>query len=287
MTHDKARELFSAYHEGSLEPGLTRALEQKLNGDLALATEYASFASAFDSLIELRDVEIPVPADLTERISARLDRHIWEQDRKKAPAFTGWLRNLAFVGGAALLVLGTVWSFSQRGGQTASSGMVGAGSDGDQVAFARTDSGLRLRFSPGATKTLTIRTEPDLQPVTVLKVSGKVDAPIKNPNGDVGLLRVEVEGVKDPIILALPGQSQPSSVRRSRQAGKAKSTLEDLSVALATIFQVPVELQVDDPQAPASWNFSGLDPKAAAAKALEGRYAVDLGENGVLRIQKN
>src|SRR5579862_7354737 len=114
MTHEKARDFFSAYHEGNLEPGILVSFEQKLNGDAALRAEYDRFATTLDQLSALRDTQIEPPVDLNERIAARLDRHVWEQKQVAPKAWFVRLRLVAFSGVAAVLLVGAAISIKNR-----------------------------------------------------------------------------------------------------------------------------------------------------------------------------
>ncbi|HTQ08499.1 MAG TPA: hypothetical protein VMI31_00360, partial [Fimbriimonadaceae bacterium] len=92
MTNEKAREFFSAYHEGTLEPGFRVSFEQKLKSDYAVRHEFESFVRAMEKLDALRDEEIEIPADLHDRITARLDRHLYERRKSATPSWSVWIR---------------------------------------------------------------------------------------------------------------------------------------------------------------------------------------------------
>ena len=83
MNIEKAREFYSAYHEGSLDKGLKQAFERQLETDAQVAAEFRLFKQAMEELSQLESEAIEVPSDLHDRISARLDLHILEQRRKK------------------------------------------------------------------------------------------------------------------------------------------------------------------------------------------------------------
>src|SRR5947209_1700267 len=100
MNLAKARDYFSAYYEGSLERGLKQAFETRLAEDAQLQAEFAAFEKTMKGLEAFGAVEIEPPADLHERITARLDHAIWEQKRT-ASRFTGlgWWK-MGFMGAA-------------------------------------------------------------------------------------------------------------------------------------------------------------------------------------------
>jgi hypothetical protein len=288
MTHEKASELFSAYSEGTLDAGLSRALSQQLATDSELAKEYSRFQATLTLLDGLQYEPIAIPDDLSERISARLDKHIWDAKQKTTPAWQSWLRGIAFAGAAAAIIFGSVVSLTHRSSGSVASSMVGASGSGDHVTLVKTDSAVRLKFSPSTAKTLSVFSEPDHKIVTVLRVNGYVDAPLVNPNSEVGLLRIEVEGAKESTVVALPGAVRDFKTIQAARTSKVKGTIEQLAAALATVYSVPVELQVSDPQATVNWNFKELDARSAGSKALEGQpYSVDLRDSGFICIQNN
>ena len=53
MNHDKAREFFSAYYEGTLESGLRQQLEARFRADAHLKADYAAFVETIEALGEL------------------------------------------------------------------------------------------------------------------------------------------------------------------------------------------------------------------------------------------
>ncbi|HWA84386.1 MAG TPA: hypothetical protein VG820_13170, partial [Fimbriimonadaceae bacterium] len=154
MTNEKARDFFSAYHEGTLESGLRVSFEQKLKADADLRREFDSFTRAMDDLDVMKFEEIAIPDDLHERISARLDRHIYEKKRSATPHWTTWLRGLGFAGIGAAAILGAVFSLNSGGGANS---VVPAGiSTSDQIAFGMTADGVNITFAPNSVKTIVI-----------------------------------------------------------------------------------------------------------------------------------
>lgn len=284
MTHEKARELFSAYHEGTLDKGLATAFEQKLDSDAKLASEYAQFADCLDGLADLKVVNIPVPADLGERIQSRLDKHIWDAKQNAKPAWMDLLKNFGFVAAAGAVLVVSVLTLRSRGSGPAESGIVPMASGHDQVKLVQTDTGVRIRFAPSRAKNLTIYQEPQHQVIATYRVDGTMDSPLENPNSKAELIRIEVQGAKESFLVALPGKTHTPT----DQASKQNSTVEDLATALAGWYGVPIQLQVSDLNKPAHWNFKETTPVSAAMKALEGEgFTVDQRESGLTCIQSN
>ena len=91
LNHEKAREYFSAYHEGTLERGLKETFERALSTDAQVQAEYRAFERLMGSLESLK-AEAPEPEfDLHEAIARRLDKHIYDEARRaKHPIFAWW-----------------------------------------------------------------------------------------------------------------------------------------------------------------------------------------------------
>ncbi len=83
MTLAKAKDYFSAYHEGSLDRGLKQAFETRLREDTQLQAEYRAFERTMKELEAFGCVEVEPPSDLHDKIAARLDKAIWDQKRQK------------------------------------------------------------------------------------------------------------------------------------------------------------------------------------------------------------
>src|SRR5688500_10784952 len=91
MNASKAREFFSSYFEGTLDAGLRQAFERRLHTDAEIQAEYRAFERTMGQLSTLKDLEVEVPFDLHERISARVDLHIFEAKRAKgSPWIAMW-----------------------------------------------------------------------------------------------------------------------------------------------------------------------------------------------------
>ena len=127
MNANKAREFFSSYFEGNLDDGLRQAFERTLNTDAELQAEYKAFERTLGQLAGLRDVEIEVPFDLHERISARLDRHIYEKRQTRGGGFLAFWKPALAAGVASLAVIGTVLSLNSSGGDVQGAAVIGGG----------------------------------------------------------------------------------------------------------------------------------------------------------------
>src|SRR5581483_925490 len=73
MNQEKAREFFSAYFEGVLEPGLKQSFEARLAADAMLQADYAAFSETMGELRTMPEEEIEAPIFLSDRVATRLD----------------------------------------------------------------------------------------------------------------------------------------------------------------------------------------------------------------------
>src|SRR2546429_9984360 len=95
MNQEKAKEFFSNYYEGTLEPGLAQALEHAMSRDGGIRDDYHHFEQSYEELSSLKFETIEIPFDLNDKILANIDRHIYDNRRSQQPAWTTWLRNLS------------------------------------------------------------------------------------------------------------------------------------------------------------------------------------------------
>ncbi|HLK14571.1 MAG TPA: hypothetical protein VKT78_07175 [Fimbriimonadaceae bacterium] len=287
MTTEKARDFFSAYHEGSLDTGLRLSFEQKLNADAELRAEYDRFAATLDQLSKLRETPIEIPFDLNERIGARLDRHLWEQKQVAPKAWFMRLRLVTFAGLATVLLVGAVISIKNHRGTTDGpipAGPFGTttGSNGDQLTISMKQDQPVVYFSPQAKKTVVFRIEPGMTPFaeTTVDKNLKLERTLENKNPETDLLNIQVLDAPktDQAIIAIPG-THPENV------ATGTGTLEEFAKALAGKYRVPVWLNgIKDPLVQVNWDFKETDARRAADAALKGQFTVDLREGNLITI---
>ncbi len=162
MTYEKAKEYFSAYSEGTLDAGLAQSFEAKLKADSKLQAEYEQFEATLKELESLQFEQIEVPFDLNDRISAAVDKSIYDKKRTAQPGWSGWLRNLAFTGLAASAVFGAYWSInnSQVSGRSSVAGPISVAPNSkavEQMEYSRTDNGIGLEFNPVDKHAITVK----------------------------------------------------------------------------------------------------------------------------------
>jgi anti-sigma factor RsiW len=113
MNCEKAQELFSELHEGTLSDGLRQAAARHISECPACDFTYRTFEETYKAISDMPPVS--APSELREEISRRLDKADW--DRRQAPANRGWLK-VAVLGAAAVIAGVVFWKapFSQDNG---------------------------------------------------------------------------------------------------------------------------------------------------------------------------
>jgi len=276
MNQERARDFFSAYYEGNLDAGLRQSFELNLRSDAILQSDYAAFVETVHELEALKHEQIEIPIFLSDRIATRLEL---AQGKPKSgfPGWTGWLRGLAFTGLAAAAIIFAFPFF--HGGSDLKTAGPNLASDLDQVAFKVDGNKVVLRYQPSSIKTVVISSPTSGKEVQRFSLNGqRLESPIENPLPKSAVFKIEALGDKTSTILAVPGQSMEPT-----KAGEG--TVQDLALALAGHYRVPVEVEAADVTHRVSWNFSSSDARAAANQALESEgFSVDQRQDGLIEI---
>ena len=284
MNQEKAKEFFSNYYEGTLEPGLKQALEQAMNRDAIIREDYKDFEQTYEGLGSLKFETIEIPFDLNDKILANIDRHVYETRKNRQPSWMVWLRNVAIAGVSCVALLGAALSLRKLNGPTASAGPIALGNTKDELSIEPTNNhAIVLDFTPSQTNTLTITQGlggAELSRETVLQ-GKELTSNLQNPNADAAVFDIqESAGDTRSTLIALPGSSSPTA-----KAGQGN--LEDLAKALASYYKVPVEVHVAEPAVNVNWNFESPDALNAARATLDAtRYAITLRVNNLLVISE-
>lgn len=279
MTQEKAREYFSAYREGTLEPGLRASLEHALQADATLQSEYDAFAGTMDALLALKAEKIAAPSYLNDRITARLE----PARAPKEPFWAAWLRpatgtgvpRLAWAGVAAVVLLAAVVGLQGLHVEGASQGgVVSTASEG--VSWRYESGQLFADFVSGADQTVTTTPEGG-SPESIPVLSGqKLQLTLDNPASVAKRFEVKFgSGPSTTIVL-------PGSRTTARKAGEG--TIGALATALADTYHVAVVLKTDSIGDTVRWTFDKTDAKAAAQQAIEGKANATLVKNDVIQI---
>lgn len=277
MNQDKAREFFSAYYDGTLEAGLRQAFESRLLADAELHADYAAFAATMDSLGGLDEEEIEIPLFLSDRVATRIEAERAQRARR-VPAWTTWLRGLAFAGLGAVAIVGAVLSINNRS-HLGEASVIGVGPV-ESVRFVSKSNDLLLEYRPSSPHTVVVASGVNGKEIERYTAdSATAPRPLQNPNADAALLSVSVVGEKEGALIALPGSAHAASA-----AGEG--TIRDFACAVAARYHTPVILQASTTEHHLTWKLEGSDPVQAAAKAIEAHgYSVDQRSNGIVTIQ--
>ncbi len=276
MNQDKAKELFSAYYEGSLDGGLRQSLEMNFQTDTSLREDYSAFVETMEGLDALRFEQIEIPLYLSDRIATRLET-VQSKQKFGLPLFSNWIRGLA-VGGVAIAALAFAVPIF-RGDKTASTAGFSGGGSADHLTFRAEGSGAVLVFQPSGKKTVVVSSPLSGTEVQRFNLdSQKLESPIVNTAATPALFKVEVLNDKASSIVIVPGTA-------TLKAKAGEGTIQELGVALAGKYHIPVVIEAGDLQHHVSWNFSSSDALTSAAKAVstEG-FSVDQRPGGLIKI---
>jgi len=276
MNQDKAREFFSAYYEDALEGGLKHSIELQLKTDATLQADYSAFVEAMTQLDGLKHEEIEIPSYLSDRIATRLEQ---VQDKPKFgfPAWTTWIRGLAF-GSVAIAAITFAVSSLSGGGGPSIGGFGGAGTV-DQLVFKADGPNVVLNYQPNGAKTVIVSSPISGKEVQRFVLDGqRLQSPIVNSLPNPAIFKVEVLNDKTSSLLVVPGSS-------TLKAKTGDGSIQDLAIALAGRYHVPVVIDAADVTHHVTWNFSTTDPQVAANQAVSSEgFSVDQRPGGLIKI---
>jgi hypothetical protein len=283
MTHDKAREYFSAYHEGTLEPGLRASLERKLAGDVALRAEYEAFVETISVLDALRFETIESPSYLNDRISARLES---AREITTAPFWASWFgqrpaasqANPRFVWAMGLSACLLLASIGLRGMESTeafqASILSGAGSG--QVDWAKADNGVTATFKGGPARELSVIPDGGQAQTYRIASQQQLMLTLSNPNSTAHRFTV-LSGKEVLATVVLPG---------SRPFGKkpGSGSMNEFAAALADTYRYPVVVKGKPAGDTLTWSFEDTDARKAAEQGLDHQGSATLMDGNVLQI---
>lgn len=272
MNLAKAREYFSAYHEGTLDRGLKQQFEAHLNGDAQLQAEYRAFERTITQLETLK-AEVPEPDfDLHDRISARLDRHALESREHAKPGWFSWVRGYAVAGLAAFAFIG-FFASKQLGAFGAGSLVLGEPS----ISIVETVDGVKVTI-PGEASERSLDVElvdgSSLESTEIGK--GGYTQNLANRNETAQLLTLKIEGAAHAVKIALPG-----SKREVNKEGSG--TVDQFAMAIADKHGVPVVLEGDGDFGVLTWTLESASPVDDVRQVLGPKSMIDQ-RSGVLWI---
>lgn len=276
MNRDKAREFFSAHAEGNLDEGLRNSLEQRLAQDGELKAEFDSFRSAVRDLDVLKTESIALPHDLHDRISARLDKHLWEQQRRSKPTWQMWLRSLGYAGAAGLIVFGGIIALKNRGG-AATAGVIDGSLPVNEIQAVNESGSFKIKFAASSEKTIHISVGGHTTDTVIPKGTSWV-SDLKNPRPDAAVFTVRIDGEAQPMQVVLPGTNPQPAMR-------GEGDLVAFGKALADTYRIAIVMKPRAGADSLSWTLSDTDAVKAASGLLSAQdYSVDLKGDNVLWI---
>jgi hypothetical protein len=247
--------------------------------DSEVKAEYEAFQQTLSELDGLRFVSSPVPADLHDKIAARLDLQVWEQKRVASVGWAGWLRNVALGGVAAAAVVGAILSIASHG-QSANASGIGTLST-NQLLATPVDKGVKVSYIAASPKRVSVQSGEQMLRVDELAPSQRWESTLTNSQPHAALFRVGIAQDSQEIEVTIPG-----SVATHRKPGNG--TIEDLAKALADTYRVPVILSGRDLNQSIKWDFQEQEPAEAAGTALSTRtFTVEVKNGNALWITEN
>jgi hypothetical protein len=266
MNLNKAREFFSSYYEGTLEPSLHTQFERALREDAQIQAEYKAFVRAVEAIASMQQQEVEIPFDLHDRISARIDRHVWEQKQnQKTSWFGAWWRSLAVGAVACVAIIGTVITISQgsqsSGQKVATSGVIATVNSAGPILVSG-EKGLTIRASRADATSVRLTNLDSGEVLGDFSVpEDGLNRALSNQGNEPQLIRVDRGN--QSVVVALPGQQAPSVA-----TGQGES--HSLAKALASFYRIPVEIRGSARGHEFVWNFTGSKPDDATALAIPG-----------------
>lgn len=265
MNRAKARDFFSDYYEGTLDRGLSQMFERALKEDSLLKEDYSTFCDLMGNLDSLKDMEVPEPAFLHDRIETRVNEKL---AAAKAPAPLWWLGwgKLAFAGAAGVAVIALVMTLiSQPSDQGSVAGIIPPVNSSRELPprLSLREEGLTLTFRPKVESRVTIATEgvEDPSQTIQLEADQKLESPINNNSEEAKLIEITFSTSHDRIFVALPG-----SIASPQKTGTG--TVKDLALALANTFGKPVQVEVTNLSQRLVWDFKDGDEVDAVSGTL-------------------
>lgn len=255
MNASKAREYFSAYYEGDLEAGLKQQFESALQGDGDLQADYSAFVQTMQALEHYDEAEIEVPADLSEQISRKLDKHLWDQKQTARPGLFGQWR-MALLGGMAVVAIGAAFfALNPRDPQSTinTAGMAGQGTVATTTADLVYDDGqIRLVVTNGRKLTLPVVVTDTETGTDVYRGELKgsdLSNPLTNEKAEAAVLAISFGETIEGLTVVLPGAS-------GGKVEPGEGTVVDLAKMVAQGFRTPVLVRVKNLSQTVAWNFA-------------------------------
>ena len=275
MKLDKAYDYFSAYYEGSLDTSLRAQMERLFESSPRLREDFEAFAGALQDLELGRDSAIEIPADLHDRISARLDKSIYDSERSKPRGLVGFWRKYALGAAAVILLVGGASSVINRNrGSVGESSIISNGSGTslqEDLQIKGTAKGTFLRFKPAREEIVKIMRLPDAKVLQTYTVSPNqiLDVPLQNPAQTPIVLVITSSESKNVLTVSVPGSTKSESTT-------GEGSLLEMARAMSAHYQRPVLLNSDKGDAMVRWTLndenltqSTITPSGVAVEIID------------------
>lgn len=278
MNQTKARDLYSHYHEGSLDEGLRQAFERAMQNDPNIRSEYEQFVRVLGDLNSMAK-PVEVPADLHQRIRERLDQAAPESRPSHRTSTIWWAwKPLAYGTAAAAICIMMIVSFGpSRGGNVQPAGFSGQ----TEIApnLKTSDGNLTFVFRTADDTSITItRVADDVELLSKDLTRQYVELALRNDADEPSMLRVDIASLDRPLYLLIPGIAVV-------QDDAGSGSLLEFATAISARYNVPVQVLVNDSEAILDWEFDSLDPIDAVEAEITGLgMRVEESQHGVIRI---
>ncbi len=290
MNLNKAREYFSAYYEGQLDKGLAQSFERALRDDAQLQAEYRAFKGTMEELSILSSSSVELPDDLHEKITARLDRHIWESKQTQRTGVASWWRLLGIGGAAAAVIALAVFQANQGvtpgpNRQMSPADIFTPLGEPSKLEIFPHASGVTLSYVANESKTIVISDADGkvLEPIPVSRNVSMKEKLLANSGERALVLSVKI-GDEAPVWIALPGSKQSEFT-----AGTG--TLRQFIESVADGYQTPVVLNAGDIESNVVWergdDLLSTANKLAESQKLKAEVRQGSGDRSLLWIQKH
>lgn len=285
MTTEKAKEYFSAYLEGELDPGLQEMFLRTLDADGELKEEYMLFKQTYDELMSFEAEEIEPPHNLHALIMERVDANVNFDEVKPASGFLRlWTnsRGPIMAGVAATLILGAGLALLKPGSGKTSEAGVGpsivsnVGRKGPKTNVTVENGKPVLLIESSSDSAINLRWESGRIVTDTVSAGSQFKQDLTNDSDTLQTISVQVDGVEIEQVI-IPGKT-----KLVVKAGEGN--LVDFSKALAGYYQVPVELKSVKKGEVLNWDFSIETPTQAANVALGTDHHVEQREDGTITI---
>ena len=284
MSSHSLRDHFSAYYEGTLEPGLVVVLENAFRTDAGLRAEYERFSETLDSLSQMAVEDIPIPNFLSDRIQSRLN----VQAPKAKWYEMVWVRQLGFTAVAATAILGAVFAIQARGTSgvaeagIASSNQPQANAPATDILKVSVDGGNATATFTGSTSKSVIVSDHESQKLMKKYdvTGGTVQIGLENPGAEAFVFQVDVTGEKQPTLIIVPPVT-PSTTSNLKDTGG----VIDLLKYVSDRFGVHIQITAEDVKDTVRWDgIKSSSAKEILEEVLPKNFTVQE-SNGLILVQ--